>query len=76
LFNIVPGVDDAELQEALLETKSAIEQVIEEGVEVALPPRRSALRKIQHRLITGRGLESTSVGCEPKRHLVVYPARG
>jgi stage III sporulation protein SpoIIIAA len=76
LFNIVQGVDDAEIQEALLETKSAIEQVIEEGVEVALPPRRSALRKIQHRLITGRGLESTSVGCEPKRHLVVYPSRG
>jgi stage III sporulation protein SpoIIIAA len=75
LFNIVQGVEDKEIQEALLETKSAIEQVREEGVEVALPPRRSALRKVQHRMITGNGLESTSVGCDPKRHLVVYPAR-
>jgi predicted RNA-binding protein Jag len=33
------------------------------------------LRKVQHRMITGNGLESTSVGCDPKRHLVVYPAR-
>ena len=76
LFNIVQGVEESELQEALLETRSAIEQVMEEAVEVALPPRRSALRKIQHRMITSQGLESTSVGCEPRRHLIVYPARG
>ncbi len=76
LFYIVQGVDETELQRALLETRSAIERVIDEGIEVALPPRRAVLRKIQHRMITSRGLESTSVGCEPQRHLVVYPARG
>ena len=75
LFNIVQGVEESELQEALFETRSAIERVMEEGTEVALSPKRSALRKIQHRMITSRGLESTSVGCEPRRHLVVYPAR-
>ncbi len=75
LFHIVQGVDEAELQIALLETRSAIARVMDEGIEVALPPRRSTLRKIQHRMITSQGLESTSVGCEPKRHLVVYPAR-
>lgn len=73
LFNIVAGVGDEELRQALVETKSAIDRVEEKGVEVALSPRKSALRKIQHRLITDRGLHSTSVGCEPKRHLVVYP---
>jgi predicted RNA-binding protein Jag len=45
---------------------------MEEGVEVALRPRRSALRKIQHRMISGYGLVTTSVGREPRRHLVVY----
>ncbi|MBM9603277.1 R3H domain-containing nucleic acid-binding protein [Desulfopila inferna] len=75
VFNIVPGVEDNEIQKTLQETTLAIEQVMEEGVEVALPPRRSALRKIQHRLITDRGLESTSIGCEPQRHLVVHPIR-
>ncbi len=74
LFNIVAGVGDKELRQALVETKTAINRVDEKGVEVALSPRKSALREIQHRMITDRGLHSTSVGCEPKRHLVVYPA--
>lgn len=73
LFNVVEGVADEEVQEAVLETKTAINRVREEGIEVNLRPRRSALRKVQHRLIAGSGLEAASVGVEPKRHLVVYP---
>ncbi len=74
LFNFVPGVDQQEIEEALQETRAAIRQVTEEGIEVALSPRRAALRKVQHRLISSCGLESTSVGLEPTRHLVVYPS--
>ena len=73
LFNFVPGVDQREIEEALQETRAGIQQVMEEGIEVALSPRRAALRKIQHRLISSCGVESTSVGLEPTRHLVVYP---
>lgn len=73
LFNIVQGVDEEDVQEAVQEAKMAINRVLEEGVEVALLPRKSSLRKVQHRLIAGSGLEATSVGREPKRHLVVYP---
>jgi predicted RNA-binding protein Jag len=47
--------------------------VIEKGVESALIPRSSALRKMQHRMITGAGLISASEGSEPSRHLVIYP---
>ena len=73
IFNIVQGVDGEEVQEAVLEARSAIRQVMELGIEVALHPRRAALRKVQHRLISERGLMATSIGQEPKRHLVVYP---
>jgi predicted RNA-binding protein Jag len=73
VFNIVQGVDENEVQDAVLETNTAIRKVKDEGVEVALRPRRSALRKVQHRMIAGCGLEAASVGVEPKRHLVIYP---
>ena len=77
LFSAAPGVmDEQEIREALQETRSAMQQVIEGGLEVALSPRRAALRKAQHRLISSCGLESASVGSEPTRHLVVYPSYG
>ncbi len=73
VFNIVQGIAEDEVQEAVQETKTAIQQVREQGIEIALQPRRSALRKVQHRLIAGSGLEATSIGVEPKKHLVVFP---
>lgn len=73
LFNFVPGVDQQTIEDALQETRVAIQQVMKEGLEVALSPRGAALRKAQHRLISSCGLESTSVGLDPTRHLVVFP---
>jgi len=73
LFNFVPGIDQQDIEQALQETRAAMQRVMDEGLEVALTPRRPALRKVQHRLISSCGLESTSVGMEPTRHLVVYP---
>ncbi len=73
VFNIVQGVDDEEISDAVQEAEAAIQRVMVEGVEVALGPRRPALRKIQHRMISSHGLATTSVGREPRRHLVIYP---
>ncbi len=74
VFNVVQGYEDEDVLDAVQEAEEAIHRVLDEGVEVALRPRKSALRKVQHRMIAGRGLVATSVGREPKRHLVIFPA--
>jgi stage III sporulation protein SpoIIIAA len=74
MFNVVQGYEDEEVLDAVQEAEEAIHRVLEEGVEAVLRPRKSALRKVQHRMIAGRGLVATSVGREPNRHLVVFPA--
>ncbi|HET6418528.1 MAG TPA: R3H domain-containing nucleic acid-binding protein [Geobacteraceae bacterium] len=73
VFNVVQGYEDDEVLDAVQETETAIRKVIEDGVEVALQPRKPALRKVQHRMIAGSGLVASSVGREPSRHLVIYP---
>jgi stage III sporulation protein SpoIIIAA len=73
IFNLVQGVDDEEVREALEETEQAARMVLEGGVEVALLSRRPALRKVQHRYVSSLGLVAQSVGREPDRHLVIYP---
>jgi len=73
IFNLVQGMDDDEVREALEETEQAARMAVEEGVEVALLPRRPALRKVQHRYLSSLGLVAQSVGKEPERHLVIYP---
>lgn len=73
VFNVVQGVDDEEVREALREAEEAVRRVREEGEPVELFPRRPVLRKLQHRLITRYHLESESIGSEPERRLVVLP---
>jgi stage III sporulation protein SpoIIIAA len=73
IFNLVQGMDDEEVREAVEETENAVRRALEDGVEVALSPRRPALRKVQHRYISSLGLVAQSVGREPDRHLVIYP---
>jgi len=73
VFNIVQGVDDEEIMEAVEETEAAIRKVLEERIEMSLSPRPPTLRKMQHRMITSAGLVSASEGREPSRHLVIYP---
>lgn len=72
-LHILEGVDEDEVQEAVREAEAAIQQVLSEGTEVALTPRRPALRKMQHRIIAGKRLMALSSGREPERHLVIYP---
>jgi stage III sporulation protein SpoIIIAA len=72
-FNVVSGVDEEEVHEAVKETEEAIERVRREGVAVALMPRRPVLRKLQHRLAVQANLLAESSGSEPDRHLVLHP---
>jgi stage III sporulation protein SpoIIIAA len=70
-FHVLEGLEGDELQEMVAETEAGIRRVLAEHVEVALAPRRPALRRMQHRLIAGRGLLAESTGKEPQRHLVI-----
>jgi stage III sporulation protein SpoIIIAA len=72
-FHVLEGIEGEEVQEMVDETERAIRRVLEEGVEVELAPRGPALRKMQHRLIAGRGLLAESTGREPRRHLIIRP---
>ncbi len=72
-FHIMEGIEGEELHEMVRETEAAIDRALAEGETVALTPRRPALRKMQHRLIAGRGLLARSTGREPQRHLVIGP---
>jgi len=73
VFNLVQGIDEDEVREAVEDAEQSVRKALEEGIEVALLPRRPALRKVQHRYISSLGLVAQSVGREPDRHLVVYP---
>ncbi|MBE0617976.1 MAG: single-stranded DNA-binding protein, partial [Proteobacteria bacterium] len=72
-FLRVGGYDEEEVAGALREAEEAVRHVRAEGAAVELPPRPSALRKLQHLAITRRGLTAESAGVDPGRHLVVYP---
>lgn len=72
-FNVLEGVDEEEVREAVAEAEHAIQRALSEGVSVPLSPRQPRLRKLQHRLVSRHPLEAVSHGSEPSRHLVIYP---
>jgi stage III sporulation protein SpoIIIAA len=73
VFNIVHGVEDEEVKDAVREAEHAIQRVLNEHVAVALAPRRPTVRKLQHRMIARYQLVAQSEGQEPSRHLVIQP---
>lgn len=73
VFNVLRGVDESELQEAVREAEAAVARVIEQGVMVELAPRPPAIRQVQHKISTRHRLLAESVGSEPERRLVIYP---
>jgi stage III sporulation protein SpoIIIAA len=73
IFNVVHGVDDSKVDEAVKETEAAIQRAINEGVVVELSPKPSTIRQLQHRIASRHRVVTESVGSEPKRHLVIYP---
>ncbi|MCP3170008.1 AAA family ATPase [Myxococcus sp. QH3KD-4-1] len=72
-FNVLEGVDEDEVRDAVTEAEHAVQRALSEGVSVALAPRQSRVRKLQHRLVSRYPLEAVSHGSEPSRHLVIYP---
>ena len=72
-LNVLEGVDQDEVRDAVAEAEHAIQRVLAEGVNVPLAPRPPRLRKLQHKLVTRYHLETVSLGSEPLRHLVIYP---
>ncbi|MFY2561050.1 R3H domain-containing nucleic acid-binding protein [Corallococcus terminator] len=72
-FNVLEGVDEEEVRDAVTEAEHAVRRALSEGVSVALAPRQSRVRKLQHRLVSRYPLEAVSHGSEPSRHLVIYP---
>ena len=69
-------VDEADLgdEEALQEVEAAIDEVLDQGLPVELPPRNNHLRRLQHQIIERYGLTSESKGEEPYRRVVIYPS--
>ncbi|RYZ44258.1 MAG: AAA family ATPase [Myxococcaceae bacterium] len=73
-LNLLEGVDPEEVRAAVADAQEAIRRVLAEGQPVPLAPRPSRLRRVQHTLVIRNRLEAVSLGSEPKRHLVIYPA--
>ncbi len=73
VFNLLPGVEDEALREAVREVEHAIQRVLNEGVAVPLAPRPPGVRRLQHRLIARFHLDAESRGHGAQRHLVIYP---
>lgn len=71
VFNVMPGIDNNEIDDALREAETAAYRVIQEGLPVELAPRSASLRRLQHRVATRHRLLAQSVGSEPRRHLVL-----
>jgi stage III sporulation protein SpoIIIAA len=57
------------------EAHAAVEEVLQTGKPVELPPRDAAQRKVQHQIVESRKLASESVGREPNRRIRVLPVR-
>jgi stage III sporulation protein AA len=72
-FNQVHGADPDEVDAVVRESEAAIRRARETGEEVSLPPRESALRRLQHRIVVREGLLAESQGSGHQRHLVVLP---
>ena len=73
VFNLVHGVDEDEVAEAVREMEMAIRRALAEGVVVELSPRPASIRQAQHRVASRHHVVAESAGSEPRRHLVVRP---
>ena len=72
-FQVLEGIEGAAVRESMADAEAGVQKALANDAEVALRPRRPALRKLQHRLIAERGLRSESRGKGPNRQLVIHP---
>jgi stage III sporulation protein SpoIIIAA len=66
----LPAGDEA----ALHEVEAGIDEVLDAGEPVELPPRSTYLRRLQHQIVERYGLASASKGEGSYRRVVIYPA--
>jgi stage III sporulation protein SpoIIIAA len=72
-----PNAQDDPTTAALRETEDAIAAVAFDGkMAVELSPQNAYIRRLQHELANRHGVESTSRGREPFRHVTVMAAGG
>jgi hypothetical protein len=72
-----PDSQDDPTTAALRETEDAIAAVAFDGkMSVELSPQNAYIRRLQHELANRHGVESTSRGREPFRHVTVMAAGG
>ncbi|WP_420018518.1 R3H domain-containing nucleic acid-binding protein [Thiohalorhabdus methylotrophus] len=74
VFNVLNGLADEEVSEAVREAESAAWQVLTEGEPIELSPHSGKVRQVQHEVAVRYHLVAESVGSEPLRHLVIHPA--
>ncbi len=60
-----------QMSTAIKETENAVDQFQIDGTSINLNPYSSFIRRIQHQIIDDHGLESSSFGQEPNRHVVI-----
>ena len=66
------SLSSAERSLAILEAEKAIYRITNGEKEVKLKAQNSHIRRLQHELATEHGLESSSIGREPTRRVVLY----
>jgi stage III sporulation protein SpoIIIAA len=69
-----PGEVAAADEAALKEVEAGIDEVLDLGSPVELPPRNTYLRRLQHQIVERHGLASESKGEGHYRRVVIYPA--
>jgi len=72
-FHVVRDLEDEEVKEAVRETEDAVRRVMDTHEPQALPPRSSAVRELQHKLIVRHNLTAEGEGTGNERHLVIHP---
>ncbi|MBI5700961.1 AAA family ATPase [Candidatus Saganbacteria bacterium] len=60
---------------ALREAKEAVQMVKSSGKSIDINPQNSYIRRLQHQIVDGSGLQSESVGEDPRRRLRIYPEK-
>jgi stage III sporulation protein SpoIIIAA len=67
------GIEAAD-EAALKEVEAGIDEVLDAGAPVELPPRNTYLRRLQHQVVERFGLASESKGEGHYRRVVIYPS--
>lgn len=66
-------MDSDPVKSAIYQTEDAINQIMNRGQAIELPPQNSFIRRLQHQMAERYNLMSQSRGREPYRRVKIYP---